>query len=599
MDNKVDILIDLQTKGQAELAQLRKDIAQLNNPVNALTEDMEHLKKQIQDVGNKSKDSFDTLSKKVIVLRDLANSFKSLTDGIRDTVQVGIDFDKSMHELQAVAGVSGKTLADIGVYAREAAKAFGTDASTSVESYKLLLSQLGPELAKTPRQLQEMGNAVQTTAKLMGNDVTAAAEVLTTAMNQYGISLEDPIKATATMKQMMNAMAAAGQAGSAELPQIANALKQSGMAANSAGVKFNELNAAIQVLDKAGKKGSEGGVAIRNILGSLAKNNIGNNSMTFAERLKTLKPLLKDDAALIKMFGVENANAARALIEGTSEIDKFNKAIEEGVSAQSASTQAEIIMNSISERQAKMSAIFNDFKIDVQQAFGSLAGYVGGVGDTVAGVVNMVPGIMSTFELLKKVAAVTKQWSWFTKIQIGLQKVLNIAMKGLPIFWIVTALTVVADIVYTIYKHFDSIRKAFADGGILAGVKRIGQVLLESILLPLQKLFETIGFKGTARSIQSLRESWGFAEKPSTNDELANSVNEDTKKTTSTPSAVTAGLSSAAKGGTRSTSINIKLDSMVGTIAFNGGVKENSESMIRQVEEALLRTLYSARSAAM
>lgn len=599
MDNKVDILIDLQTKGQAELAQLRKDIAQLNNPVNALTEDMEHLKKQIQDVGNKSKDSFDTLSKKVIVLRDLANSFKSLTDGIRDTVQVGIDFDKSMHELQAVAGVSGKTLADIGVYAREAAKAFGTDASTSVESYKLLLSQLGPELAKTPRQLQEMGNAVQTTAKLMGNDVTAAAEVLTTAMNQYGISLEDPIKATATMKQMMNAMAAAGQAGSAELPQIANALKQSGMAANSAGVKFNELNAAIQVLDKAGKKGSEGGVAIRNILGSLAKNNIGNNSMTFAERLKTLKPLLKDDAALIKMFGVENANAARALIEGTSEIDKFNKAIEEGVSAQSASTQAEIIMNSISERQAKMSAIFNDFKIDVQQAFGSLAGYVGGVGDTVAGVVNMVPGIMSTFELLKKVAAVTKQWSWFTKIQIGLQKVLNIAMKGLPIFWIVTALTVVADIVYTIYKHFDSIRKAFADGGILAGVKRIGQVLLESILLPLQKLFETIGFKGTARSIQSLRESWGFAEKPSTNDELANSVNEDTKKTTSTPSAVTAGLSSAAKGGTRSTSINIKMDSMVGTIAFNGGVKENSESMIRQVEEALLRTLYSARSAAM
>lgn len=599
MDNKVDILIDLQTKGQAELAQLRKDIAQLNNPVNALTEDMEHLKKQIQDVGNKSKDSFDTLAKKVIVLRDLANSFKSLTDGIRDTVQVGIDFDKSMRELQAVAGVSGKTLADIGVYAREAAKAFGTDASTSVESYKLLLSQLGPELAKTPRQLQEMGNAVQTTAKLMGNDVTAAAEVLTTAMNQYGISLEDPIKATATMKQMMNAMAAAGQAGSAELPQIANALKQSGMAANSAGVKFNELNAAIQVLDKAGKKGSEGGVAIRNILGSLAKNNIGNNSMTFAERLKTLKPLLKDDAALIKMFGVENANAARALIEGTSEIDKFNKAIEEGVSAQSASTQAEIIMNSISERQAKMSAIFNDFKIDVQQTFGSLAGYVGGVGDTVAGVVNMVPGIMSTFELLKKVAAVTKQWSWFTKIQIGLQKVLNMAMKGLPIFWIVTALTVVADIVYTIYKHFDSIRKAFADGGILAGVKRIGQVLLESILLPLQKLFETIGFKGTARSIQSLRESWGFAEKPSTNDELANSVNEDTKKTTSTPSAVTAGLSSAAKGGTRSTSINIKMDSMVGTIAFNGGVKENSESMIRQVEEALLRTLYSARSAAM
>ena len=35
------------------------------------------------------------------------------------------------------------------------------------------------------------------------------------------------------------------------------------MAAKGAGVSFEETNAAIQVLDKAGKKGAEGGVALR------------------------------------------------------------------------------------------------------------------------------------------------------------------------------------------------------------------------------------------------------------------------------------------------------------------------------------------------
>lgn len=91
-----------------------------------------------------------------------------------------------MHDLSAIAGVTGNALQEIEGVARESAKAFGTDAAVAVEGYKLLLSQLSPELGKYPAALQAMGDAIQTTSKLMGGDGTAAAEVLTTAMNQYG-----------------------------------------------------------------------------------------------------------------------------------------------------------------------------------------------------------------------------------------------------------------------------------------------------------------------------------------------------------------------------------------------------------------------------
>lgn len=320
---------------------------------------------------------------------DLASNYVSkFNDTLGGLSSSGISLDSQMHDLSAVAGVVGDGLKQIEGYARSSAKAFGIDASQAVEGYKLLLSQLSPELGKYPEALQAMGNCIATTSKLMGGDGVAAAEVLTTAMNQYGISLDDPMKASAEMARMMNVMAAAGQAGSAELPAIKVALQQCGMAAKAANVSFEETNAAIQVLDKAGKKGSEGGVALRNVLSTLSagrflpektqeelqKAGINVSSLTdktkpLKERLETLKPLLKDDALLSALFGRENANAALALISGTESLQDFTDAV---TGTASAEEQAAIIMDSYAERQARINQQFEDFKITIFQATGDL-----------------------------------------------------------------------------------------------------------------------------------------------------------------------------------------------------------------------------------
>ncbi|MEY8687339.1 phage tail tape measure protein [Bacteroides sp. AN502(2024)] len=157
------------------------------------------------------------------------------------------------------------------------------------------------------------------------------------------------------------------------------------MAGESVNVSFEETNAAIQVLDKAGKKGSEGGVALRNVLSTLAagrflpektqeelqKAGINVSSLTdktkpLKERLETLKPLLKDDALLSPaLFGRENANAALALINGTESLQDFTDAV---TGTSSAEEQAAIIMESYAERQARINQQFEDFKISIFQA---------------------------------------------------------------------------------------------------------------------------------------------------------------------------------------------------------------------------------------
>lgn len=349
---------------------------------------------------------------------DLASSGIQKFAGVfKDLGQGAVVLDSQMHDLSAVAGVTGEGLKAIEGYARSSAKAFGTDAGVAVQGYKLLLSQLSPELGKYPAALKAMGDAIQTTSKLMGNDGTAAAEVLTTAMNQYGVSLADPMEASRKMAEMMNTMAAAGQAGSAELPAIKAALEQCGMAAKAANVSFEETNAAIQVLDKAGKKGSEGGVALRNTLSILSQGRflpkdtreelekagidiiaLGDKSKSLKERLEMLKPVLNDSALFSKLFGMENANAARALVQGTDALGEFTEAV---TGTKSAEEQAAIVMESTAEKRARFRQQIEDIKISFTQMTGGFTAYIGVLSGMLVPISQIMPALMGMGSAIK------------------------------------------------------------------------------------------------------------------------------------------------------------------------------------------------------
>ena len=357
----------------------------------------------------------------------LAGKVDILSDGIIKTTQAlasfgqsGIALNTSMTDLQAVTGVTGEGLRQIEGYARDTAKAFGIDAAGAVESYKLILGQLSPELAKSPVALKAMGEHVATLSKLMGGDATAAAEVLNTAMNQYGVDLSDPIKASEEMARMMNVMAAAGQEGSAELPQIKEALEQAGMAAKGAGVSFEEANAAIQVLDKAGKKGSEGGIALRNVIATLSQGrflpkdvqkelraaginvtDLADRGKSLKERLELLRPVMNDAALFAKLFGKENTNAAMALVGGTEEVGRYTEAIQ---GTQSANDQAAVVMEGFAERQARIRQQIEDFKISVFNATGDVYLWAGALSDTLIPLSQLMPLLSGAYPIIKGVS---------------------------------------------------------------------------------------------------------------------------------------------------------------------------------------------------
>ncbi|MCM1170407.1 MAG: phage tail tape measure protein, partial [Bacteroides sp.] len=369
--------------------------------------------------------AFDRLGRAAFAFSNIQDSIQKLTGALDDMAEPGLRLNAAMHSLSAVSGVTGKNLKQIEGYARQAAKTFGGSAADSVEAYQLVLSQLGPHIARVPEALAAMGDSIKVTSKLMGNDTAAAAEVLTTALNQYQVSLDDPIKASGEMARMMNVMAAAGQAGSAELPTIKEALRQAGMMAKTAGVSFEEANAAIQMLDKAGKKGSEGGVALRNVMSTLSQgrflpkdvqeelsaagvsiDRLGDKSLSLTDRLRGLTPIMNDSALMSKLFGRENAAAATALMAAIDPIDELTAAIS---GTNSATEQAGIIMESDVEKMSRFQAKIDDVKIRLYGLYSGILPYVKGLGSAMQLTANIgmaanAMHILSEMSLAKSIA---------------------------------------------------------------------------------------------------------------------------------------------------------------------------------------------------
>lgn len=92
-----------------------------------------------------------------------------------------------------------------------------------------------------------------------------------------------------------------------------------------------------------GKKGSEGGIALRNTIVKLQApttdaikqlkaagvniKTMQNQSLSLTDRLRALTPVMHNATIMSALFGSENLASAMALIEGVDQIDTWTEAI--------------------------------------------------------------------------------------------------------------------------------------------------------------------------------------------------------------------------------------------------------------------------------
>jgi TP901 family phage tail tape measure protein len=285
------------------------------------------------------------------------------------------EFGQSIADLSAITGASGPDLEKYKKAAIELGKETQGGAKAVVEAFKLIGSAK-PDLLENADALIEVTKAARTLSKASGMELPDAATALTDAMNQFGASSDEAAK-------FINVLAAGSKFGAAEIPQVTEALLKFGAVSKAANVSIEESTALIEALAERGLKGAEAGTALRNVMLKLSAPDalpkeakerleelgisfadLQDKSKPFSERLDKLKPLLNDSAALVKVFGMENAVAARNLIDSTARIRELNSQVTD---TNTAFEQADVRSKTLSEAFNRLKETWNSFVLGVAE----------------------------------------------------------------------------------------------------------------------------------------------------------------------------------------------------------------------------------------
>lgn len=284
-----------------------------------------------------------------------------------------VEFDQKIADLISITNPSTEALALFKDQALELGKSVEGGASAVIEAYKLIGSAK-PELLSNAAALNEVTKASILLSQASGMELPEAATALTDAMNQFGAPAEDAAR-------FIDALANGALFGSAEIPQVTEALLKFGAVAKTANVSVEESTGLIEALAEKGLKGAEAGTALRNVMLKLsapdalpkeAKDrlealgisfaDLEDTSKPFAERLDALKPLLNDNAALVKVFGTENAVAALNLIQNTDRIKELDKQMHtQGTTSKQAEERTKTLSFALNQLKESWNAMILSF----------------------------------------------------------------------------------------------------------------------------------------------------------------------------------------------------------------------------------------------
>ena len=323
-----------------------------------------------------------------------------------------------------------------------------------------------------------------------GDDLESSAKSLAGVMNQFGLGASEA-------ERTMNALAAGSVAGSANITNVAESMKNFGSVAAGANITMEQSVALVEVLGAKSVFGAEAGTKLRGSILKLQQAGVGyasgqfkiNDALTEAKtKIDKLSTAKEKDALILKMFGAENIATGKILLENIGQFEKLTTAV---TGTTTAVTQAETNTNtfSVAWEQLKnkwvnivtgsgeVGGALDSVKRGVQFVTDNLETIVkwGGrvlmffalwkattiAAKVVLGAYNLVLGINTALHgksmlALRSSSAAMKAYIVTTKALTVASKILKITMLGIPIFAIIAGLTALVGVGYAVAKAFDT-----------------------------------------------------------------------------------------------------------------------------------------------
>jgi len=473
---KVRIELELDDNGMVKTIQADKDaVIQLGDAVDVL--------------GDKSKSFGRTVDVAIGTLA--ANAVTKLADAMQraagGVIQFGSEVESSLAELGAITGIAGRDLERLGESAVRESMRTGVAATEQLEAYKLLASNLPQVIDQGVDAIAGLGQEVILLKQAAGVDLKEATEIVAGSINSFGLEADQA-------GRIVNLLAAGSKFGAAEVGDLGTALKNSAATARGAGVSIETTVGALEVMSQNFLKGGEAGTGLRNVMSILQSESkkladagltgVNLESDGLSVTLQKLQPLLGDAAALTEIFGRENANAARVLIQNAEAVQTMTEKVTDTNTAQEqAAIRTATFQNSVDRLMATIQGvgigIFQEYSDELK-----------GIVDLTIQGINFLrehsDAVMTTAQVLGVAAAAVGAYNAVVKTQTIItqgaaiaQRILNTAMKLNPVGLVIAGLTAV---VLLFVKFRDKVADAAAvliDFGITVvnSFKAVGDAL--------------------------------------------------------------------------------------------------------------------------
>lgn len=483
----------------------------------------------------------------------------------------GAQFETSVADLSAITGIQGEALNKLSGNALKMSTVYGTSASQVAGATKLIASAKS-ELIAIDGALETVTENALVLSKAARLDLASSANALTSSLNQFNFGAEESVR-------VINVLAAGSKVGASEINETKDALVKAGVAMRLSNVSFEEGNALIQVLAKNGLKAGWAGTQLKTALLKLqAQADEFNPAVVgLSTALENLAAVNLSGQEAQKIFGLEALAAGQIMIENRELVKKWTSEL---TGTNIATEQAQVNMATLTERSKRLGAavqvtlikVFNKMEPVLSAIVGGLGRFVEAInnGNPVArifaGVLMLattaLAGLIIQYQIFRAIRFTQLVWPAVKAILAFNKALILTATKGFmaaaasawsftaallanPITWVVVGIVaLVAAIVLAIKhweewgallfafmgpmgmvmnmfmnvrKHWEGISKAFKDGGILAGLKAIGRVIMDSLLMPVEQIFKLLaklpGKLGNMAqkgldSVQAAREYW-------------------------------------------------------------------------------------------
>jgi len=377
-------LLDLLAAENQDIAAIKeatKAFAELDKRVRAADEAVGDFHKS---VGNYPKlNAFADGLKNLIGAFGLVGGVQAFAAILSNAYKTIKDFEQSLADLSSITGATGKDLDFLKNSAIDLGQKVDGGAKAVVEAYKLIAGAK-PELLSNVKALNQVTQAAVTLSQAAGMELPEAATALTDALNQFGAGADEA-------QLFIDALANGAKFGSAEIPQLTEALLKFGAVARSSNINIKESAALVELLAENGLKGADAGTALRNILLKISApdalpklaraefeklgismETLRDKTIPIQQKLELLKPLLKDNASIVKVFGLENATAA---INVLSHTDRLKELIGQMSEVGTAEEQAATRMNTLTGKTELLKSTYDSLVLSIGQGSGAISDF--------------------------------------------------------------------------------------------------------------------------------------------------------------------------------------------------------------------------------